>query len=211
MAKKDRGASVSLDSFLDILTCLQGVLMLVIISTGIDAAQTKVLIPTPMETYSTKRPVYVECRENLIYPVDVDGLWTASRDAIRSISKDAAGDQIKMLQAMSSAAGKVTNEYYEVDMSYALLGQLAIRPNTNSDTAGFALDERSTLSSDNFMIKLLKEVDIEKDKIMLIVRDDSYTVFKTAQRLSFLKGVEVSVEVFDSREPIRFSQMTAYR
>jgi hypothetical protein len=52
--KKDHGNAVNLDSFLDILTCLQGVLMLVIISTGIDAAQTKVLMPTPIERQSNE-------------------------------------------------------------------------------------------------------------------------------------------------------------
>jgi hypothetical protein len=46
---------INLDSFLDILTCLQGVLILVIISTGIDAAQTKVLIPTPIERRSAPK------------------------------------------------------------------------------------------------------------------------------------------------------------
>ena len=46
--KKAEEASISMDSFLDILTCLVGVLMLIIILTSIDASQTKVLIPTPM-------------------------------------------------------------------------------------------------------------------------------------------------------------------
>ena len=50
---KSKGPSINLDSFLDILTCLQGVLILVIISTGIDAAQTsknQAIIDTALQT-----------------------------------------------------------------------------------------------------------------------------------------------------------------
>ncbi len=205
--KKSSGPSISLDSFLDVLTCLQGVLMLVIISTGIDAAQTKVLIPTPIERHSDRIPVYVECRDNLIYPIDVETLWRDAKAKMGEIARQAKGDQIKMMQAISSDEFKVTNEYYEVDLSYALVGQFAIRPKTSGSTPGFVLEERSTFSTDNFMTRLLNGMDKDKQKIMMIVRDDSYDVFKVAQRLSFLKKIEVAVEVFESREPIRFNQM----
>jgi len=204
MAKREKGPSVNLDSFLDILTCLQGVLILVIISTGIDAAQTKVLIPTPIERQSVKRPVYLECRGDLIYPMDVAGLAREARTKIAQVTTAAGGDQMKLLQALTEV--RVLNDFYEVDLSYYMLGQLVIKPRKDSVGQGFALEERSTFATDNFMTQTLKQLDPEKDRIVLVVRDDSFSVFKVAQRLSFLAKLELMVQIYDVREPLRFNQ-----
>lgn len=207
MAKKESGPSINLDSFLDVLTCLQGVLILVIISTGIDAAQTKVLIPTPIDRASDKVPLYIECRGELLYPLDVAGLMKAAEARMTDIAKRGQGDQIKTLQALSDEGSRVTNEYYEVDMAYGLVGQIAIRPNTRSGAKGFEIKDLDTLTSENYMSGVLKGMDRDKQRLKLIVRDDSFRSFKNAQRLAFLAKIETSVEVFDSREPIRFSKM----
>jgi hypothetical protein len=208
MAKKaDATGAINLDSFLDVLTCLQGILMLVIIATGIDAAQTKVLIPTPIEKQSTKIPIYLECRGNLIYPMDVSELARQARMSMMQMSQQSQGDQTKLMQALATT--RVTNEYYEVDLTYYLLGQLVIKTRADSSATGHALDERSTFSTDNFLVRLLKTVDKDKQRLVLVVRDDSFNVFKVAQRLAFLAQLELGVEIYDARELLRFTQQGA--
>lgn len=201
---KAKGPSINLDSFLDILTCLQGILILVIISTGIDAARTKVLIPTPIEKLSTKKPVYLECRGDLVYPMDIASLGKAARARINQMTVAAAGDQVKLLQSMTEA--RVTNDFYEVDLSYYMLGQLVVKPRKDATQPGFALSEEDIRTSDNYMNRTLKEIDVEQERLVLVVRDDSFTVFKVAQRLAFLAKVEVVVQIYDVREPLRFNQ-----
>jgi hypothetical protein len=170
-----------------------------------------VLIPTPIERMSTKEPVYLECRQDLMYPVDVVSLWADARKKMAEIAKLSGGDQVKTLEAMAMPQYRITNEYFEVDLTYSLLGQLALRPNTNSTAQGSAVGDHDTMSSDNLIVKTLRTMDKDKQRMVLIVRDDnSYKVFKNAQRLAYLTQVEVSVQVFDSREPIRFSQITTY-
>lgn len=205
MAKRvDNSSAVNLDSFLDVLTCLQGILMLVIIATGIDAAQTKVLVPTPIERQSAKQPIYLECRANLLYPMEVSELARQARLQMMSVSQQAAGDQARLMQALSGV--RVTNDYYEVDLTYYLLGQLVIKPRADSTRQGYELEERSTFSSDNYMVRILRQIDSEKQRLVLVVRDDSFQVFKVAQRLAFLGRVELNVEIFDTRELLRFTQ-----
>jgi biopolymer transport protein ExbD len=203
--KKSAGASINLDSFLDVLTCLQGILMLVIIATGIDAAQTKVLIPTPIERPASPRtPIYVECRNNLIYPLDAAEFARRTRLEMARIRQEAAGDESKLMQAMAGV--RVMDDYYEVDLTYYLLGQLVIKPREDDERKkGYELDERSTFATKNFMVDLLKELNKETHRIVLIVRDDSFQVFKVAQRLAFLAQVELGVEIFDVREVLRFT------
>lgn len=205
--KADATGAINLDSFLDVLTCLQGILMLVIIATGIDAAQTKVLVPTPIEKQSTKIPIYLECRGNLIYPMEVTDLARQARMSMMQMSQQSQGDQTKLMQALATT--RVTNEYYEVDLTYYLLGQLVIKTRADSNATGHALDERSTFSTDNFLVRLLKTVDKDKQRLVLVVRDDSFNVFKVAQRLAFLAQLELGVEIYDARELLRFTQQGA--
>ncbi len=202
--KANAEAAINLDSFLDVLTCLQGILMLVIIATGIDAAQTKVLIPTPIEKQSTKVPIYLECRGNLVYPMDIAELARQSRMQMMTVSQQAAGDQAKLMQALSGI--RVMNEYYEVDLTYYLLGQLVIKARHDAAGQGYELDERSTFATDNYMVQTLNKLDVEKQRIILVVRDDSFQVFKVAQRLAFLARAELGVEIYDAREVLRFTQ-----
>lgn len=202
--KKDASSAINLDSFLDVLTCLQGILMLVIIATGIDAAQTKVLIPTPIERVSTRTPVYLECRGNLIYPINIAELARKARVEMMRITQEAGGDQSKLMQALTGL--RVMDDFYEVDLTYYLLGQLVIKPRQDAARQGYELDERSTFSTQNFMVDLLKQFNKDTQRIVLVVRDDSFQVFKVAQRLAFLAQAELGVEIFDVRELLRFTQ-----
>ncbi len=203
MGKKDATGAINLDSFLDVLTCLQGILMLVIIATGIDAAQTKVLIPTPIERQSTKQPIYLECRDNLLFPMEPAELGKQARIQMMNISQRQNVDQIQMMQELSTL--RVTNDYYEVDLSYYMLGQLVLKAREDTTARGYELEERSTFATDNYMVNLLKKIDNQNQRVVLIVRDNSFAVFKVAQRLCFLAKAELSVEIYDSRESLRFT------
>ena len=192
--------SVSLDSFLDILTCLEGVLMLIIISTGIDAAQTKVLIPTPMEQESEKKPIYIECRNDQMFEIPVDDLIKKSQDKLEEIAKEAKGDSLILLQKMGEST--ITNEAFEVDLTYALLGQIAILP--IADASGYPLTDYSKENEMGWYGKIVTSLNHEKEMISFIVRDDSFNVFKQARRYAWGKRADVSYDLIGVDEPIRF-------
>lgn len=203
MAKKDTGGSINLDSFLDILTCLQGILMLVIIATGIDAAQTKVLIPTPIERVSTLAPVYLECRNNKLFPLDSFDLAQRVRTELSRITQEFADNPLELIKRYQSL--RVVDDYYEVDLSYYMMGQLVIRPRADAVRDGYELPDNTTFATKNYFVDFLNKFDKDNKRIVLIVRDDSFQVFKVAQRLAFLALVDLGVEIFDVREDLRFT------
>ena len=207
MARKPRGPTINLAAFPIVLAGLAGVLMLVIITTGIDVAQTKVLVATPIDRVSDKTPVYVECRGERLYPLDVAGLMKAAEVRMATIAQRGPADRVKTLQALSDESARVTNEFYEVDMAYGLVGQIAIRPNPRSSAPGYEIQDLDTLASESYLPRLLRGMDRDRQRLKLVVRDDSYRAFKNAQRLAYLARIDTSVEVFDAREPIRFSKM----
>ena len=72
------GPDIDLSSFTDLMTCILGVLVLIILLTGIDASQISVLVATPKEiTGDDKSPVFFECRNQQLFYISTDDLKDA--------------------------------------------------------------------------------------------------------------------------------------
>jgi hypothetical protein len=199
MSKRSRGDPVTLDSFLDILTCMEGVLMLIIISTGIDAAQTKVLVPTPMEYKSSKRPVLIECRSDELFEVPLDDLRRLASEELKRIAQQAKGDSAETLRMMGES--KVETDSHRVDLTYALLGQLAL---VSVPGKGYRLDSIAAETTAGWFGRLMAGINPEEEMLLFLVRDDSFNVFKRARSLAWVNKIECSYEILDLDEPIKF-------
>ena len=200
MGKRDRGSSVNLDSFLDIMTCMLGVLMLIILLTGIDASQIKVLIPTPMEHATDKKPVFIECRNNEMFRVNVGELQKLAQETLKTFSESAKGDSAQMLRGLTEA--KVETEEFRVDLTYSLLGQFAIYP--VPEAKGYALVDATKERETDWYGRILTGLNREQEMLTFLVRDDSYEVFKRARSLAWNQKIEVSYELLDTAAPIKF-------
>ncbi len=197
---KARSASVNLDSFLDIMTCLVGVLVLIIILTGIDASQIRVLIPTPMQYGTDKRPVFIEARNNELFLVPVEDLQTRANDELRRIRTEAQGQTDKLLILLSNA--QVEDEAYRVELNYALMGQIAFRPREGA--RGYALQDVAREGPSDWLGRIIVNLNKEEEMITFLVRDDSFQVFKLARHLAWVEKVDVSYELLDVDQPIMF-------
>lgn len=195
-----RGASVNLDSFLDIMTCLVGVLVLIIILTGLDAAQIRVLIPTPMEYDSDKRPIFIEARNNQLFRIPLAEFQEMAETNLREVSRQAGGNLEQLLQLIQKL--KVGTDYYELDLSYFMVGQYGVRP--IEGVAGYPLTHWDRESPRDWYGGILASMNKEEEMLTFFVRDDSYDVFKRARHLAWHQDVDVSYELLDVNEPIKF-------
>jgi len=207
MAKK-RDTGISLDSFLDILTCLQGVLMLIIITTGIDAAQTKVMVATPIELAGDERPIFIECRNNELFLVPL----AEARQAIQAKqleimkAKRESSDMVDMLQAVGSADLDIGD--YEVDFTRYLSGQIALMPKKDEAgkdlVKGYRIDNAELENENTWFGGILFNMDPEDERLNFLVRDDSFEVFKMARFLAWTKKVKVTYSLVPKNEPLIF-------
>ncbi len=195
-----KGASVNLDSFLDIMTCLVGVLVLIIILTGLDAAQIRVLIPTPMMYDSDKRPIFVEARNNQLFLIPVDELQEMADNAVQELSRAAGGNPERMLAGIQTI--DAATDAHRLDLSYFMVGQIGIMPVEGAQ--GYALRDWANETSRDWFGQILAAMDPEQDMLAFMVRDDSFEVFKLARHLAWLSNVDVAYELLSMREPIRF-------
>lgn len=200
MARARRSASVVLDSFLDIMTCMLGALMMVILLTSIDASQIRILIPTPMEHYTNLKPVFIECRNNEMFIVPVTELRNMAVDELNRIAKEAAGETGQMLQRLAEA--EVQTDEYRVDLTFALLGQFAVYPILTA--RGYRLENVRDEGPSDWYGRILSRVDKNAEMLTFLVRDDSYEVFKKARTLAWTYKTEVSYELLDLEAPIKF-------
>ncbi len=199
---KSRDSGVSLDSFLDILTCLQGVLMLIIITTGIDAARTKVLVKTPLQVLGNEKPIYIEARNNKLYRIPLDDIKREVAQARAEIARtNPEGDTASILQTIGDT--KIVVGDYVVDMSYAMVGQIALLPNPDT-TGGYTFEDPGLENANTWYGRIIAEMDKENEKLSFIVRDDSFPIFKRARVKAWTDKAKVGFQLIGQNEPIRF-------
>jgi hypothetical protein len=198
------------EAFNDILTCLAGILILIIIMVVLDSKQNKILIPTPIEQNSLKDPVYIEVgASGALFSIPVQELDRMAVDKLGEVAEECAGDRYKMLRSLSSASNKVGNADYEVDLLSKLTGNTVLRP--KPDAVGHALPTNISITAEEsveiqWYNSVLKSIDNDNQYISFIVRssDDSYRSFKRARALAWLNGTQVAYALIENTELIEF-------
>ena len=200
MGKKTRENSVNLDSFLDIMTCMVGILFLIILLTGIDASQIKVLIPTPMEVSTDKRPIFIECRNNQIFRVPLHEVSDLAHKRIEEIWNRHPDDMEGVLEDLSDE--EIAVGAYRVDLTPYLASKYNLWP--ISSVEGFSINSVNDVNPSDWYGKLLSEMNANEEMLTFLVRDDSYRVFKIARALAWYKKIDVSFNLLDTDGPLKF-------
>ena len=205
---KDNSSNVRLDAFLDILTCLVGVLTLIIVVVGLDASKIRVLIPTPMEKTTDKRTHFFECRNNQIYHIPLVELNDLADEKLKLL---AAADTHQGLRDLVKKAGErpLKGEHYEVDLANMLTGHTVLTP--RPDREGYPLLERyndhfATLKDEWYWNKM-REVNRGEEMVTFLVREDSIPVFKIARAIAWKNNLDVGYTLLASSERIRFGPL----
>ena len=197
-------AEAGFDSFTDILTCLAGILVLIIILIVIQAQQTKIFIPTPAQRVSDKIPVYFECTaEGEFFPVPYNELIEASRRSLNTAATKAGTDTISFLKVLSKP--KFDNPYYNLDTGYLAAGYAAI--DRKEDVAGERFEENIDVDKKNtWLHSRLLALDPSTQMLTFIVRssDESILAFKKARVVGWVEGFEVGYDLLERDEAIKF-------
>jgi hypothetical protein len=177
-----------------------GIIILMILLTGIDASQIKVLVPTPMEQPTDKRPIFIECRNNELFLVPIEDITRMVYDEMGALAEKAKGDQAAFAALLETAV--VKTDSHQIDLAFALISQFALQPLPG--VSGYRLESIQSETTNDWFGKILGGVKKDDEIITFLVRDDSYKVFKKARALAWIANVQVSCELLDVSEPIKF-------
>lgn len=194
-----KGPSMDLSSFQDIMTCILGILILIILLTGIDASQITVLVATPKEDASDdKKPVFFECRGNALFSISLDELAAACDAKTEELKVQTGGNEAEFLK--QAAQTILSFNGFNLDYTYALMGRYVLSPDYTA--AGYVIENMKAENDSTWYGTRLAALDPETKFLCFFVRPDSYKSFQQARSLAWLRGFNVACELQDERNPI---------
>ena len=194
-----KGPSMDLSSFQDIMTCILGILILIILLTGIDASQITVLVATPKEdTADDKTPVFFECRGNALYYISLAELSEVCDKKTEDLKDRTAGNEAEFLK--QAAQTILSYNGFNLDYTYALMGRYVLTP--DPDAEGYKMDNYPVEDDTMWFGSKLAALNPETSFICFFVRPDSFKMFQMARGIAWLKGFNVACELQDPGNPI---------
>ena len=193
------GPAMDLSSFTDLMTCILGVLVLIILLTGIDASQITVLVATPKEMQGDdKSPVFFECRKNQLFHISVEELKAACDAKTQELQERVGGDETEFLKQAAQTMLELNGQ--KLDYTYALMGKYVLLP--VPDAEGYKFESQSKETADKWYGSRLANIDPATQFICFLVRPDSYRVFQRARNMAWIRNINVACELQDEKNPI---------
>ena len=142
-----KGPEMDLSSFMDIMTCILGILILIILLTGIDATQINVLVATPQEdTGDDKRPIFFECRNNELFLISFDKIKSIIDAKTEEIAGRVAGNESEFIKQAASTILKIDGQ--QIGFSHAMIGRYFLMP--DPDVPGYRIENYRQEGSDSW-------------------------------------------------------------
>ena len=203
----------NLESFNDILTCLAGVLVLIVILVVLDSKQAKILIPTPItQAAENISPVWIEVNERgELHAVPVQELYDWADAAISAAQKEHGDLALAKLAAVPATNGAYVVNLYQTAVGSGMLEIQAIRDLEGHGIAQeIGRDPKSgiMIDYDDWFERFLETVDAERSYVAFIVRstDEAFRAFKVARARAWLDGVNVAYTLVGNREALQFAE-----
>jgi hypothetical protein len=211
--RKMPNASQNLDSFLDVLTNIVGVLIFVSLFASLSAnggaPKTHITIQTPLASTTDKEPLWFEIQNNKVSYLNLRQIRNkelALSGSLPNCNKPPGSDPVSLSNYQScllSILGRQsnfrvdTNSYRvrTVDQGVSLL----FEPLSNNigETA-------NQLTAANSAYKqVLSKSNAKKDYLAFIVRPDSFETFRDARKQAWEAGYQVGWEPLEQDTPIK--------
>lgn len=204
MAQK--GPSMDLSSFQDIMTCILGILILIILLTGIDASQIVMLVATPRQaTDNDKRPVFFECRDNQLFRIDPEKIKEICDQKTSELFERAGGNEDEFYKMAAQTSLVIDGQ--RLDFAYTLTGRYLLYPVEGAE--GYTFPERYRDETDDMWYgKQLQSFDPAHQFLCFFVRPNSFTIFQKARGLAWLRDFSIACELQQPRNPIILGDMS---
>jgi hypothetical protein len=195
------------DSFLDVVTNVVGVMLLIVVVTIVNANDMRVSLGTPVCHPAPKgaKRVLLECRGNRLVHLDEEKLDEAlgkflKEQETKRGEKVAAKDVPKLLD--DNDVGNETHRVRTKHVDLAPFDYLTYIYEWRQEVRGESIAEFQEESSQ--YQSLLASLTTDRSYLFFIVRADSYEVFRAARRVARSRGFEAGWDPHGDK-PLMFS------
>jgi hypothetical protein len=202
MRRRRRNVGLSLDSFLDIVTNVVGVLILLAVVTVLSAGNVELSMGTPIlhdPPEGTDRAMF-ECRKNRVLRVDEDEI----HDAVTRLLDAQPGGKFRSLDDLQRQLREhdVGNRLFRLEVSGGARGLVStIKP--RRATQGETIQQLKAASSG--FRRALAKLSPRTHYLYFVVREDSFKVFREARRIAHAAGFSTGWDPLKRKEAITFS------
>src|ERR1041384_4348254 len=196
--KKKGEPEMLIVSFCDIVTITTAAMFFAMLITVQEAVKIPVFRPTPRAVPSNKQAIFFECRSNEVFYVDKEGLDSQVAKLLSTVGQARGGDLQQFLKVVQGQ--EVGNAYYKVIPSYLLTAIVALEP--RPDVHGDVPDQ--VKSPNSKYQTALAQLDNKTQYVAFLVRDDSFSVFRSARKVADNLGFDIGWELLAPDEPIKF-------
>ena len=161
---------------------------------------TQVLLARPMEVPIAKQQHYIDCRDHLLYFVHLDELRAETQGALAKAKEQAGGDEQALM--LNLATSKFQRAAFTVDLSMALLNQLALLP--RRAPADCDATDLSVNSSNHCFVEYCKTLDPSKDAIHLFIRGMPAPEIEVMREVADTLGIEISTRMLGPEDIAKF-------
>ena len=186
-------------SFCDIVTVTCVALFMAMIIVIWEALKTPEIRATPLAEAVTNAPIYFECRNNQLFPVDREGFVARVRASAEERKSAGPSSSEKGLQSLMQL--DVGDDYYKLSNNHLLVGLVALQP--RFEVAG--LDAGAAMAEDSVFRTALAQHSPASHYLVFYVRDDSFDLFRKVRDFAAKAGWNSGWEYLDRTEPVTFA------
>ncbi|MBL9022048.1 MAG: hypothetical protein JNL21_07590 [Myxococcales bacterium] len=198
---REEGLELSLDSFLNVMKIVIGVLILIVLVTVLGGGEMGV--PSGAAALGAPKPtatrVIFECKDGKIYALDEEGI---ARRVEGTVRKELTGQLTPDAVSLFLFNRDVGDERHRVHVEMRP-GGLAWAYVLRADAPGGESKEALGAPGSSFARALDRMG--EDSFAYFVVHDDSFETFKAARALAVSKGIAVGWDPLEGDEPVRFS------
>lgn len=197
MPRPKRGdPELLLVSFCDIVTIVVAALFMAMVVVIDQTSRIPSIIPIPEVKDTELKPVYFECRNRMIFPIDRAGLWKVFQTNASAFRSNEGATMVERLAKLD-----VGDQYYRIDYGLAMMGMMGLVPRPAAKGIAEAEIKAST---NNPFSSLLAVMDKNSQYCVFYVREDSYSIYRACRSLCIGRKIHQGWEYVAMDEPLTF-------
>jgi len=216
MKHREDEASLSLNSFLDIMTNVVGVMILVAVLAVVSSQHIALSLGTPIlhEPPDGAERMLFECRRNRVVFLDENKIHEAIAACIEDYEEQQGKEsEVEEFPAMFEAKD-VGDEFYRIGVEvsqgfrfedgdiYIIEYPVWIYEPRKEEQGERMMELRR---DDSDFVKIIRELDGKDHWVFFIVYEDSFEVFRMAREIARRQGLEIGWHPKKNGEELRFS------
>ncbi len=199
--RREEGFELSLDSFLNVMKIVIGVLILIVLVTVLGGGE--VTVPSGAAALAKPKPsatrVLFECKDGAIFRVDEEGNAKRVKAAIEAElgPRGVTADGISLF-LVERDIGDERHRVHAQQLPQGLAWAYVLRPGATGES-------KEALQRDGSAYRRALDAIGPDSFAYFVVHDDSFETFRVARQLAIARGVSVGWHPVEGDEPVRLS------